>query len=319
MNLIGPLMTDIDGPTLTAEDRDLLAHPSVGGVILFARNFIEVEQLHALCRDLAAVKSPRLLVAVDHEGGRVQRFRHGFSRVPAMGTLGVLYGESAESAMKKAYGYGEIIGSELTACGVDLCLAPVLDRDGGGSRIIGDRAFSDVTERIVSLARSFRLGLNHAGMAATGKHFPGHGAVSSDSHEELPVDRRSLGDIERQDLVIFKAFINDKIESLMTAHIRYTSLGTQPATFSREWINGVLRRQLRYNGAVLSDDLNMVAARTVGGMGDRVHLALEAGCDMAVICNDRPGLVEALDAVPVEIKPLSGARLQRLYRTAGPR
>lgn len=319
MNLIGPLMTDIDGPTVTTEDRELLAHPSVGGVILFARNFIEVDQLRTLCMELAALKFPRLLIAVDHEGGRVQRFRQGFSRVPAMGTLGPLYAESAERAMKKAFEYGVTIGSELSTVGVDLCLAPVLDRNNGVSEVIGDRAFSGVTEQIVSLARSFRLGLNHAGMAGTGKHFPGHGAVGSDSHKELPVDRRPFDEIERHDLAIFRTLIEDGIESLMTAHVRFTSLDAQPATFSQAWINGVLRRRLRYNGAVLSDDLNMEAARTVGGMADRVRLALEAGCDMALVCNDRPGLVAVLDARPAEVDPLSSARLQRLYRTAGPR
>lgn len=315
MNLIGPLMTDIDGPTLTDEERDLLAHPSIGGVLLFARNFIDVNQLRVLCSELAALKFPRLLVAVDHEGGRIQRFRQGFSRVPAMGTLGALYAESAERAMKSAYDYGATIGAELSAVGIDLCLAPVLDRDNGASEVIGNRAFSGVIEQIIALARSFRLGLNHVGMAATGKHFPGHGAVSSDSHKELPVDRRPFDDIESHDLAIFKALIDDGIESLMTAHVRFTSLDVQPATFSRTWIDGVLRRRLRYNGAVLSDDLNMEAARSVGSMADRVQQALTAGCDMALICNDRPGLMATLKSMTPENDLLASARLHRLYRT----
>lgn len=319
MNLIGPLMADIDGPALTAEDRDLLMHPLIGGVLLFARNFVDVGQLHALCADLAALKFPRLLVAVDHEGGRIQRFRQGFSRIPAMGTLGELYAESAERAMKNAYEYGTTIGSELSAVGIDLCLAPVLDRDSGKSEIIGNRAFSGSPEQIIALARSFRLGLNHVGMAATGKHFPGHGAVSSDSHKELPVDRRLFDEIEKHDIRVFRALIEDSIESLMTAHIRFTSIDAQPVTFSREWLEGILRHQLRYNGAVLSDDLSMEAARSVGSMVDRAQIALQAGCDMVLICNDREGLVSTLDAMRPDIDPLSSARLHRLYRTESAR
>ncbi|MDR3415350.1 MAG: beta-N-acetylhexosaminidase [Nevskia sp.] len=314
MSTIGPLMADVGGLALTAEDREVLAHPLVGGVILFARNYSDPEQLRALCAELAAVKQPRLLLAVDHEGGRVQRFRVGFTRIPAMGTFGKLLAEAPQKALDEVRNCGETIGRELAGYGIDLCFAPVLDRDVGVSQVIGDRAFAEDPDTIVRLARAFRAGLNTAGLAATGKHFPGHGAVAADSHTELPVDRRPYAEIEAKDLLPFRALIEDGIESLMMAHVRYTAVDETPASLSRRWIHGLLRKDLGYNGAVICDDLCMAGAKVAGGIAERARLALDAGCDMLPVCNDRTAVLELLEALPVKPRKLSSARLQRLYR-----
>ncbi len=314
--LIGPLMLDVPGQELTAEDREVLSHPLVGGVILFTRNYRDPEQLKALCDDILAVKkSPRLLLAVDHEGGRVQRFRVGFSRIPAMGTIGKLFTEDAERACTDAREQGLTIARELSAYGIDLCFAPVLDRDCGVSTIIGDRAFSLDTETIVRLASAFRSGLNELGLAATGKHFPGHGAVAADSHLELPVDRRSEEEIRATDLVPFKRLIDEGVESLMMAHIRYPSVDQTPASLSVKWIETILRKELGFDGALFCDDLSMNGAAAVGSMEERARLALAAGCDMLPVCNDRPAALALLEALK-DVKPSKAGsdRLKKLYR-----
>lgn len=319
--LIGPLMLDVGGLELVAEDREILAHPLVGGVILFTRNYRDSEQLRALCADILAIKSsPRLLLAVDHEGGRVQRFRVGFSRIPAMRTLGKVYEENPKAAIGEAEMHGHTIGSELGAFGIDLCFAPVLDRDIGVSGVIGDRAFATDVNLIVELARAFRAGLNRAGMAATGKHFPGHGAVAADSHHELPVDRRPLAEIERTELAPFRPLIEDGIESLMMAHVRYTAVDQTPASLSRKWIAGTLRRKLGFRNALFCDDLSMNGAAVVGSVADRARLALAAGCDMLPVCNDRAVSIKLLDELR-DLKPgtASSRRLARLFRKDGPR
>lgn len=308
-------MVDVGGLELTAEDREILRHPLVGGVILFTRNYRDHEQLKALCDDILGVRDPRLLLAVDHEGGRVQRFRVGFSRVPAMRTLGNRYGEDAAAALEDARAYGLTIGRELSAFGIDLCFAPVLDLDHGVSAIIGDRAFSDRSEIVVELAREFRAGLNAAGMAATGKHFPGHGAVRADSHVELPVDRRHESELRGYDLLPFEALIADGIESIMMAHVRYTALDETPASLSRKWIRDILRKELGFGGVVFCDDLSMGGAAVAGSMEDRARMALAAGCDMLPVCNDRAAVVALLDALK-SLKPSKAVseRLKRLYR-----
>jgi len=318
MSMIGPLMADVGGLSLSAEDREVLAHPLDGGVILFARNYSDPEQLRALCAELLGLKRSRLLLAVDHEGGRVQRFRVGFTRIPAMGTLGKLHQESPARAVEEAQAQGLTVGRELSAYGIDLCFAPVLDRDMGVSQIIGDRAFSEHPAVIVELARAFRAGLNQAGLAATGKHFPGHGAVAADSHTELPVDRRSYAEIESKDLAAFRALIEDGIESLMMAHIRYTAIDEKPASLSRRWIRGLLRTQLGYNGAVICDDLNMAGAKIGGEIVERALMALDAGCDLLPVCNDRESVLKLLAGLPVKARRLSSARLEKLYRREVP-
>jgi len=318
-NLIGPLMLDVPGQELTAEDRELLSHPLVGGLILFTRNYRDPEQLKALCDDILAIKKPRLLLAVDHEGGRVQRFRVGFSRIPAMGTLGKLFTEDAERACVDAREHGLTIGREIAAYGIDLCFAPVLDRDCGLSTIIGDRAFAQDTDTIVRLARAFRAGLNAVGLAATGKHFPGHGAVAADSHLELPVDRRSEEEIRSTDLKPFRALIEEGIESLMMAHIRYPAIDQTPASLSSKWIKTILRKELGFKGALFCDDLSMNGAAAVGSMEERARLALDAGCDMLPVCNDRAASIALIDALK-DLKPsrTSSDRLKKLYRQPVP-
>lgn len=313
--LIGPIMADISGHVLSDEDREVLRHPLVGGVILFTRNYHDREQLRALCAELLALKSPRLLIAVDHEGGRVQRFRVGFTRVPAMASLGRRLAEDETAALAEAERWGATIGRELGEFAIDLCFAPVVDRDGGVSEIIGDRAFSTEPDTVIRLARAFRRGLNGVGMAATVKHFPGHGAVAADSHKELPIDRRPMADIEASELVPFRAMIEDGVESIMMAHVRYTAYDELPASLSSRWISGLLRGQYGYGGAVFCDDLTMGGAAVVGSMEERARLALTAGCDMLPVCNDRAASIQLLDALKdLKPEPAASARLARLYR-----
>ncbi len=315
---IGPLMADIGGTTLTAEDHEVLRHPLVGGLILFARNYHNNEHLRALTAELASLRKgrlPRLLVAVDHEGGRVQRFRDGFTRIPAMRWIGQLHAGDRERGLQWARAQAQILGNELAAHGIDLCFAPVLDLDHGVSEVIGDRAFAADAKTVIALAKSFCAGLASAGMAATGKHFPGHGAVVADSHLELPVDARTLQEIERTDLKPFAALIKAGIPSLMMAHVRYTAVDATPASLSRKWIQGTLRKKLGFGGAVFCDDLSMGGAAVIGSYAERARLALAAGCDMLPVCNNRPALAQLLDELR-KFKPAaaSGRRLVRLYR-----
>jgi beta-N-acetylhexosaminidase len=320
MKTMGPLMADIAGLELTAEDREVLKHPLVGGVILFARNYSDPKRLKALCSELLSLKRPRLLLAVDHEGGRVQRFRVGFSRVPAMRTLGKRFEEDRRGALAESRRWGRTIGHELAAYGIDLCFAPVLDRDTGKSQVIGDRAFASDNDAIVALSRAFCAGLSAEGLAATGKHFPGHGTVIADSHHQLPVDRRSMEQIAATDLPPFVELIKDGIPSLMLAHVRYSAVDELPASLSRHWIQTVLRQQLHYDGALICDDLSMGGAAAMGSMEDRARLALAAGCDMLLVCNNRAGLLELLTALKNHHpQPAAARRLQKLYRkTAKP-
>ncbi len=311
-------MIDIAGLELTQEDRDILKNPLVGGVILFTRNYHNNEQLRALTGELAALRKnrlPRLLIAVDHEGGRVQRFRDGFTRIPAMGWIGQLYAEDKDKGLQWARAQALILGNELAAHGIDLCFAPVLDVDHGVSQIIGDRAFAKDPASVIALAKAFCEGLASTGMAATGKHFPGHGAVVADSHLELPVDARSLKDMEKTDLKPFAALCKAKIPSLMMAHVRYQAVDDTPASLSKKWIQGYLRKTLRYDGAIFCDDLSMGGAAAIGSYAERARLALAAGCDMLPVCNDRPALVDLLKAMKT-VKPAaaSSKRLARLYR-----
>lgn len=312
--MTGPLMIDIAGTGLSAEDRDLLRHPAVGGVILFSRNYQSVAQISALCAELRGLRQPRLLIAVDHEGGRVQRFRDGFSAIPPMRDSGHRYAQDPAGALADARRHGETIGRELRGVGIDLCFAPVLDRDLGVSGIIGDRAFASDIDSLIALARAFRAGLNAAGMAATGKHFPGHGAVAPDSHLELPEDPRPLGEIRSSCLRPFEALIADGLESVMTAHVRYTAVDHAPASFSRRWLIDELRGRLAFDGAIFSDDLTMKGAAEIGGPAARARAALDAGCDMLIICNDRTAVQETLATLgDIRLSADAVRRLSRLY------
>jgi len=309
---LGPVMVDVSGTTLTTEDRKVLGHPLVGAVILFARNYAGVEQLEELVRDIRAVRSPPLLVAVDQEGGRVQRFRDGFTELPPQRLIGRLYDSDPEAARRLAAQCGWLLAAELRAVGVDLSFAPCVDLDYGVSEVIGDRAFHRDAEVVARLAVSAMQGMREAGMAATAKHFPGHGAVVADSHRALPVDRRSIEELG-DDLLPYHRMIANGLSSIMVAHVSFPEIDEAPASLSRRWLQRELRGSLGFTGAVFSDDLSMAGAAIAGTVPERAREALAAGCDVLAICNDRSGVLETLDELAGEADPLSQVRLVRLH------
>lgn len=310
---LGPVMLDVAGATLTAEERERLRHPLVGGVILFARNYESPQQVAALTAEIHALREPAVLIAVDHEGGRVQRFREGFTRLPAARRFGELYDENPKRAKRLAQAAGWLMAAELRAVGVDFSFAPVLDLDRGFSTIIGDRAFHSAPEAAADLASSYVIGMHEAGMAATGKHFPGHGGCVADSHLELPVDERVYADIEVEDMIPFERLIRHGLAGIMPAHVLYARVDAQPAGYSRFWLRDVLRGRLGFEGVIFSDDLSMEGAKGVGGMVERAALALEAGCDMVLVCNDPDGAGEVLDGLRAPRNPASPLRLVRMH------
>ena len=315
---LGPVMLDIDGLHLSPADRDLLREPAVGGVILFSRNFESPDQISDLVQDMRALRSPSLLIAVDHEGGRVQRFRDGFTAIPPMRRIGREYDRDSESGLQAAREAGWMIGSELRSVGIDLCFAPCLDLDWGVSEIIGNRAFHTKPDVVAELAGAFARGLRSAGMAAVGKHFPGHGAVLADSHLKLPIDRREYGLI-LDDMRPYERLIsNGALTGVMLAHIIYQQIDSMPAGFSEYWIQRELRSRLAFGGAVFCDDLSMKATRDYGSMATRARLALDAGCDMILVCNDRDAAHQAVAALADYSNPLSLVRLARLHGTGHP-
>jgi len=308
---LGPLMLDIAGTALTAADREVLAHPLVGSVILFTRNYVEPAQLQALVADIQSVRSPALLIAVDHEGGRVQRFRPGFSALPPLRRIGHAFDADAQQGLAMARSLGWLMAAELAACGVDISFAPCVDLDYGLSEIIGDRAFHADAQAVAQLAIAYVHGMRDAGMAATAKHFPGHGAVVADSHVALPVDRRELVDME-QDLLPYRRLIANGLPAVMVAHVLYPAVDSVPASFSPRWIQGVLRAELQFAGLAFADDLTMTGAAAVGDLVQRAQRALAAGCDVLPVCNDRPGVERLLDRLRVQIEPASQLRLVRM-------
>ncbi len=310
---LGPLMLDVAGLTLTDDDRHRLSHPLVGGVILFSRNYQNPLQLAALTAELHALKPAPLLIGVDHEGGRVQRFREGFTRIPPMRVFGNEWDRHPQRARELARETGYVLAVELRAHGVDFSFAPVLDLDRGVSSVIGDRAFHVQPHAVADLAHAFMLGMKDAGMAACGKHFPGHGFVAADSHREIPVDPRDFADIELSDLVPFRRMADDHIAALMPAHVIYPKVDAAPAGFSRVWLQHILRGQLGFDGVIFSDDLCMEGASFAGGIVERVQAALTAGCDMALVCN-RPDLAdEVLSRLDFDWPAASRARLARMH------
>lgn len=313
---LGNVMIGVSGLSLTAQERDWMLSPIVAGVILFSRNFESPEQLKALCDEIHALRHPKLLIAVDHEGGRVQRFRQGFTRLPPMRVLGQLYQSSAEKSLKKAHELGWLLATELLACGVDFSFAPVVDLDYGESHVIGDRAFSADPVITGKLALQVSLGMREAGMASVAKHFPGHGYVKADTHEEIAIDERHWPQIQQQDLQPFLNLMAHGLEAVMPAHVRYPNVDDLPVGFSDYWLQKVLREECHFDGAIISDDLGMHAAAVYGSVVERVNLALNAGCDLVLVCNELDQIPEVLAQGVKRSCPISHARLIRLHGRA---
>ncbi|MFM1896340.1 MAG: hypothetical protein RLZZ385_1414 [Pseudomonadota bacterium] len=281
----GVLMLDLLGPQLTAEERTLLQRPVVGGVILFARNYQSPQQLRTLVNDIREC-APHVLLAVDQEGGRVQRLQQGFTRLPPLERLGQQVEENLQRATELARECGWLMAAEVRAAGLDFSFAPVLDLALPVSRVIGDRGFASDPHTVASLAAAYIGGMHEAGMAATGKHFPGHGSVAADSHVEIPVDERDLAQLRELDLIPF-ARCARLLDGIMPAHVIYPRVDAVCAGFSERWLQDILRSELGFAGVIFSDDLSMAAAHTVGSVEQRAELALQAGCDMVLVCNDR--------------------------------
>jgi len=301
---IGPVMIDVEGKTLTQSEQEKINHPNTGAVILFSRNYSHPEQIVKLIDSIRESRDGDILIAVDQEGGRVQRFQTGFTRLPAA-SLFVDKPELAESA-------GWLMAAELLAVGVDFSFAPVLDIDCGVSEIIGNRSFSQNQQLATQLASNFRKGMNSAGMAATGKHFPGHGAVALDSHLTLPVDNRELLEIKNKDILPFKQLIAEGLEAIMPAHVVYPKIDSLPAGFSSKWIKQILRTELNFDGTIFSDDLSMEGAASIGDFSQRAKLALEAGCDMVLVCNNATAADEVLNSLLLTIDTKKEQRLKAM-------
>ena len=280
-----PLMVDVAGIELSAEDRSFLRHPMVGGVILFARNYSAPQQLTELCKEIKSLRSPPLKIAVDHEGGRVQRFHDGFTRIPPMANVGAI--EDSQLAGRVAWAVGFVIAQELGQHGLDLSFAPVLDLSVGDNKAIGSRAFAATPEQVTQLALSVGAGLNAGGFPAVAKHFPGHGSIRADSHLELPLDGRSFEQIAAGDLIPFEQWSRHAAGGMMSAHIRFPQVCSEPVTFSRVWLRELLRQRYAFDGLMFGDDLGMQAARDIAPVEHCAQKALEAGCDVVMVCNDR--------------------------------
>jgi beta-N-acetylhexosaminidase len=312
---LGPVMLDLEGLLLTPADRDLLAEPAVGGIILFSRNYESPSQLADLVASIRALRTPPLLIAVDQEGGRVQRFREGFTAIPPMRRIGREYDRDPDAALELARSAGWLIASELRAADIDLTFAPCVDLDCGVSEVIGERAFHSDPDVVAALSTAFCRGVRKAGMVPIAKHFPGHGAVVADSHEKLPVDRREYGDL-LDDLRPYETLIRHRLlAGVMMAHVVYVEVDPLPAGFSPYWVRNQLRAQLGFDGAVFCDDLSMKATLKFGSMPKRAELALEAGCDMVLVCNDRPAALATVAALRDYSNPPSLVRLARLHGT----
>lgn len=303
---IGPVMLDIEGLSLTSYDIEKIRHPNTGAVIFFARNFVDPEQISALCQSIRAARPGPILIAVDQEGGRVQRFQNGFTRLPPANRY------AHTPALVEAAGW--LMAVELLSVGVDFSFAPVLDVDCGISTVIGDRSFSQDAAVVTALASNFRKGMRRAGMAATGKHFPGHGGVAVDSHLALPQDARSMAELLTKDLLPFKQLIAEGLEGIMPAHVVYSAIDCNPAGFSTYWIQDVLRKQLNFNGTVFSDDLSMEGAAIAGDHFKRALQAQQAGCDMLLLCNNPKAAEQVLESLPIATNHL---REQRLLAMCG--
>ena len=307
--LLGRLMLDIDGLTLSEDDKALLAHPAVGGLILFSRNYASPEQVMALVQSVRRIK-PDILIAVDQEGGRVQRFKEQFTLLPPLSLIGQRFANDPDAAIDLARECGWLMAAEILRLGLDFSFAPVLDLYSAESQIIADRAFAADVESVVTLALSYIDGMHEAGMIATGKHYPGHGNVVADSHLELPEDTRSGEEILGKDFKVFERCA-DVLDAVMPAHVVYSELDSQCAGFSTYWLQNKLRQALTFDGVIFSDDLTMTAAHSVGGIAARMAKAVAAGCDMLLVCNDREAAYKARDWL-VEQGCEQSTRLHRL-------
>lgn len=298
LELVGPVILDLAGTELSQEECELLAHPQVGGVILFSRNYSTPKELTALCQAIRKTRKTPLLIVVDQEGGRVQRFRDGFTPIPSMGLIGQLYQMTAQNGLKLAEVCGWLMAAELLAVDIDMSFAPVLDLNKISNPAIGDRAFHANAAFVSALGKSLIDGMHSAGMAATAKHFPGHGSVNVDSHVTLPIDTRELADIAAEDLIPFQSLIAAGLDAIMPAHIVFSRVDNYPVGFSKRWLQEILRKQYGFTGMIFSDDLNMNGAAFAGNYLDRAKMALEAGCEMILICNNRKEAITVLDQLP---------------------
>lgn len=310
---LGPVMLDIEGTQLTDDDVRRLKHPLTGGVILFSRNYDNHRQLAELTSHIHSLRSPHLLIAVDHEGGRVQRFRKDFTCLPPMRELGLVWDKNPTRAKHLAKQVGFVLAAELNTCGVDLSFTPVLDVDHGQSCVIGDRAFHRDPHVIIELAHHLMMGLKQGGMLAVGKHFPGHGYIQADSHLERSIDNRNYVDIEADDLVPFRSMINFGIAGIMSAHVIYPQVDQYPAGFSRTWLQNILREDLQFDGCIFSDDLSMHGVAHFNSINSRAKAALNAGCDMILVCNNPQSSDELLSSLQWDMSAISLARLARMH------
>ncbi len=292
--LLGPLIIDVEGLDLNADDKEVLQHPLIGGVILFTRNYENKQQVTQLVTQIKSLRTPELLVCVDQEGGRVQRFEEGFTELPRLHTLGCLYDEQPEQALDAAYNLARLMATELKPTGIDFSFAPVIDLFDPSSEIIANRAFHHDPQVITELAKFYIKGLHDSGMIAVGKHYPGHGGVLEDSHLCLPQDQRCYKDVADMDLIPYRQLINHDLDAVMTAHVLFNQIDTVPSGFSEFWLKTVLRQQLGFKGIIFTDDLSMQGAVELGSVVDRTHMALNAGADITLICNDRAAVEQVL-------------------------
>ena len=307
---LGPLMIDIAGTELSELDRERLCHLAVGGIILFARNYACLQQLDRLCAEIHALRTPRLPIGIDHEGGRVQRCREGFTRLPAMRSLGEAWDQSPAKAREMARAIGYVLAAELRLYGVDLSFTPVLDLDWGRSTVVGTRAFHRDPEIVAALAGELIAGLKQAGMIACGKHFPGHGWVEADSHVAIPVDGRALDELA-SDMLPYRRL---QLDAVMPAHVSFPKIDSKSAGFSNYWID-LLRNDIKFDGVVFSDDLSMEGASVAGDIVVRATAAYRAGCDMLLVCNSPDSVGELLMRWSEPLDPVRSARVERLLPT----
>lgn len=309
---LGPVILDVASTILSKEDREVLLHPQVGGVILFSRNYENPAQVRALIHEIKSLRESPLWVAVDQEGGRVQRFKNGVTRLPPLKPLGDLYDTDPQKALHLAQDHAWVMASEMLSLGVDHSFAPVLDLNKGISEVIGDRSFHKDPFKVYQLASAYIKGMHQAGMSACGKHFPGHGSVEADSHLALPVDDRSFNAIFHEDMQPFIHLMKDNLlEAMMPAHIIFRDVDTYPVGFSRRWLREILQKDLNFKGVIISDDLSMEAASEIGDYAARAHCALEAGCHALLVCNNRKGALSVLESLEGNYK--NTGELQRLY------